>query len=298
MPERRYLTGAIQKGGRLTEGSVRFLQIGCGITNFQLPVGRERYREYGNPPLLIGTEKNGGLAEGVARGKYDFAIAGLDTVVDLPDYLVGMVKVVRNLGFQHCDYRLGISAEFFGVERLDEIPAGTNIPKTLRDLPDGTQIAAKYANFLAREIGRRRLNLETIYDPTPETAPKFRKIFVVADNVETGKTFNFHQIEEGEVLLRSQAVLVVAKRLSRGVVPIFYNQLLPLVDQALANPGPWLNPAQNPESPGSAVIESAGRGRNRLLDVLGQPFRRAADAVAAMSSGSAAVVGVGRFFVR
>lgn len=267
MPERLYLTGAIQKEpGRLYRGSVEFLQIGCGITDFQPPAGRNRFSVVENPPLKIGTEKNGGLAEGVVMRKYYWAITGLDTVKDLPDDEQNNVVVVRELGFQSCQYRLGISE---AVSESSLLAKGRNRVEVLEDLRRGTKIAAKHVHYLRREVRRRGLNLQVVYDPTPETAPEFRQIYAVADNYETGGTWRQlkpYKISAREIFFESQAVLIRARRLPRDMADIFNNEFLPRVDQALANPERWFNPDTLSNSAESVqkVFPSHGSHWNRV----------------------------------
>lgn len=240
----RYLTGAIQKEpGRLTKESVSFLQIGCGIP-FELPLGRKRFSVVENLPFKIGTEKNGGLAVTVAVGKYHWAIAGEDTVENLPDELRTKVIIVRKLGFQPCQYRLGVYEYAIEKHLLAE---GRDRIEGLEDIKPGTPIATKHTHLLERLIRQRGLNLAVVHDTTPETAPEFRNIFSVADVYRTGDTFREHHIEpRGEPLLECQVVLIKARRLPWGMARIFGEQLLPRVDWALANPERWLNPDPAP----------------------------------------------------
>lgn len=266
-----YSTGAIQKEpGRLHEESVRFLQIGCGLADFKPPTGRQRFSVVENPRLKIATEKNGGLAEAVARGKYNWGIVGLDTVEDLPDELRDNVMVVRRLGFQSCQYRFGLSPSALlaegGASLTPEIRGILNSlgstrivgdltpdvrdiidslgPRTLNDLRPRRRIATKHDNYLRRIVRQRDLELEVVHDSTPEIAPEFRGIGVVADIVRSGETFDDHAIfwRGREVLLESEAVLIKVKKLPWGRAFIFNYKLMPRVDEALENPGRWLNP--------------------------------------------------------
>ena len=242
MAERKYLAGAIQKeGGRLADESARFIRIGCGIP-FDLPTGRQRISVVENLRLKIGTEKNGGLVGGVVIGKYHWAIAGEDMVEELSDHERDKVTIVRRLGFQPCQYRLGIWEG--SPEKLVVVEGRTSLGK-LEDLRPNTMIATKHVNYLGRVIRERGLNLKAVYDRSPETAPELRGIVVVADNYETGGTWRElkpYGISPREVFLESQAVLIKAKRLPWGRARMFNEILLPRVDQALEHPERWLNP--------------------------------------------------------
>lgn len=313
-----YLRGAIQKEpGRLHEESVRFLQIGCGIGDFQLPIGRRRFSVVDKPPLKIATEKNGELAEGVASGKYHWGIVGLDMVENLPDELRDKVVVVRELGFQPCLYRLGVSASTLVVGRdlppeirdvLNSLGSTRNLkdlppeireiidglgPKTLDDLRPYTRIATKHDNYLERVVRQRGLFLKVQHDSTPEIAPDTWNIGVVADIVRSGDTFLDHNISysKREVLLESQAVLIKARRFPRGVGVIFNDELLPRVDEALENPERWFNPdtSSGPEDDGLKDLTERPRRRLWLFNRMSDGLREIV-AVSAIHKTSSVVV--------
>lgn len=244
----RYLRGAIhkEKDGDPRErdfhkDTVRFLQRGCGI-DFEPPIGRQRLSTIETLKLKFGTEKNGELMGGLVIRKYDFAIGGKDMVRNLPDDQINDVVEVVDLGYQFCLYRLGVSEavpeRFLAIEGKDRV-------ETLEDLKPGTRIATKHFNLLGRIIRERGLSLNAVYDPTPETAPELRGIYVMADLYQTGSTWVEHlpyKISPREVFLESQAVLAKARKLSWGTSPIFYKELLTRVYLALEHPERWLNP--------------------------------------------------------
>ena len=251
-----YLTGAIQKEpGRLYEESVRFLQIGCGIP-FEPPTGHQRLSTVESLKLKIGTEKNGGLVRGVATmKKYHWAVAGEDMVEGLPDEQRDNVVIVRRLGFQFCQYRPGI---WEGVPERTLLAEGRDRFRVLEDLKDGTTLATKpeHINYLRRIIRRRGLNLQAVEDDTPETAPELRRIYVAVDNYETGGTWadlrpyaisakyidDEGEERDREILLKSEAVLIKARRLPWGRARMFDEIMLPRADLALEHPERWLNP--------------------------------------------------------
>lgn len=273
----RYLDGGIQKEGKLTDNSVRFLQIGCGFTDFKPPTGRRRFSTFEKPfPQRIGTERNGALARELAEGKYDWVITGSETIEDLPDELRDRVTVVRDLPFARCQYRLGVSALAFGVETLDELEelirtGRAKVPQTLQELRSGTRIATKHINLMGRIIKERSLGLRVVHDDTPETAPEFHRIYVVADNYETGKSWRDHEIFPGEVFLEPHAVLAKARRLHWGKGRMFNNEFLPRVDEALEHPERWLNPETQTPADGRPP-SSNPKPKRRFWD-LGEVFR-------------------------
>lgn len=278
MPE-RYLTGAIQKKpGRLYPESVRFIRDGCDIP-FKPPTGHQRLVTIEGLRLKIGTEKNGGLVEGVANGKYNWVVAGEDMYEGLPDHLRDRLMIVRWLGFQFCQYRLGV---WEGVSERFLVARGRgDTVKTLEDLKPSTAVATKreHVHYLGRVIEQRGLDLTAVPDSTPETAPDLRGIFVIADNYETGGTWRNlrpYPISPREVLLKSQAVLIRAKKLPWGMMGIFNGMFLPRVDRALANPSLWLNPQSESEHP-----ELSASHRER--DISTASVRRIGSAVALAS---------------
>ena len=242
-----YLRGAIQRDpGRLYDESIRFLQIGCDIP-FEPPTRYKPLSRIENPQLIIGAEENSWLALEVVARKYDWDIVGLETVENLPDDQRNNVVVVRHLGFQKCQYRLGI---WEGVPERSLLAKGRDRVETLEDLKPGTKIATKHDNYLNRIIRERGLNLEAVHDWTPETAPEFNnRIYIVADNYVTGTTWREqpHPISARENFLDSEAVLIKARRLPRGRGRIFNDMLLPRVEQALEHPERWLNPQPEQE---------------------------------------------------
>lgn len=262
MPE-IYLTGAIQKEpGRLYKESVSFLQKGCDIPIVP-PNNDQRLAVVEDLGLKIYSEKNGGLVRGVAKTrKYQWAIAGEDMVEGLPDEQRDNVIIVRKLGFQYCQYRVGI---WEGVSERDLLGRGRDRFRVLDDLKEGTQILTKpeHFHYLSRIIRGRGLNLQAVEEDTPDTAAELRGIYVVADNYETGGTWvklrpfpiSAKYIDENgreqdrEIFLESQAVLIRARRLPRGRARIFNEVLLPRVDRALENPELWLNPEPEEDYP-------------------------------------------------
>jgi len=281
MPE-RYLTGAIQKEpGRLYEESVRFIQIGCGIP-FEPPTGHQRISTVESLRLKIGTEKNGGLVEGVAIGKYHWAITGEDMVEGLPDDQRDSVIIIRKLGFQFCQYRPGI---WEGVSERSLLAEGRDRFRVLEDLKEGTRLATKHEhiNYLRRVIRQRGLNLDAVIDATPETAPEFRGIYVAIDNYQTGGTWadlkpyaisakyfdDDGEEKDREILLESQAVLIRARRLPWGRIRMFNKIILSRADQALEHPERWLSsPTLNNRAENGQIVPPPhnSHGRPRIVD--------------------------------
>lgn len=295
-----YLKGAIQKvaeDARLARPSARFIQIGCGIP-IEIPAGRRRVSTVEEPlHLKLGTEKNGGLAEGVAEGKYHWAITGLETVEDLPNGKRNKVIVVKDLPFAYCQYRIGVHASAFGVETLGELlelikDDLITVPQSLNELTPDTSIATKHVNFMKRIINQRGLGLIVVHDSTPETAPELRDITWVADNFESGHTWHTHNIMEiPEVLLEPHAVLVRAKRLPRTVEEIFENEFMPRVKFALENPESWLNPDTSGDSKDDQ-IEALRKGsmKGSLRHFVDKIRRPGGKATAAASAGALALI--------
>lgn len=213
----RPLRGAIQKDGKLTEGSVNLLRA-SGIP-FELPTERQRWSEVRHPYMWISTEKNGDLAKEVAKGKYDWGIAGRDTVYALPDNLLRQIRIVEpDLGFAYCYYVLGVyqSQSENRPELNILVDRSKGEVQSLEDLKPGTKIATKYEHALNRLIReeerrlKRPLLLDVKHEGTPETAPafSFNNILVVADIWERGNTFLTNFIEPRITLFDSQAVLI------------------------------------------------------------------------------------------
>lgn len=264
MPEKP-LRGAIQnEPGKLSKGSIDLLRV-SGIP-FEFPTGRQRYVIVETPPMSIGTEKNGGLAYGVAKGKYDWAMVGLDTVLALPDRLRRQVRIVEpDLGFGYCFYVLGV----YISQRRSESTLLADRTKfevqALEDLRPGTKIATKYEHALNRLIReqerrlKRRLGIEAIHEDTPETAPQFSfdDVLMVADIWEHGDTSLQNCIEPRITLFDSKAVLIRRiYRFSEGRERSF-ETLHEMIKEGLANPERWINPdAQTPNNETNQAVEN------------------------------------------
>lgn len=261
----RLLTGAIQKDGKLTEGSISLLRA-SGIP-FELPTGRQRFSGVEDPSMRIGTEKNGGLAYGVATGKYDWAIPGRDTVYALPDYLRRRIQIVEpDLGFGYCYYVAGVFISEYRPESTLLIDRSKTEMQGLEDLRPGTTIATKYEHALNRIIReqerrlKRQLHLEVVHEDTPETAPvfSFGDILVVADIWEHGDTFLENCIEPRITLFDSQAVLIRrAYRFSKGRERSF-ERLHEMIKEGLAHSDPLV------QLPSSIQIQAMTDGHERF----------------------------------
>lgn len=247
----RYLRFAIQKnepGAKLAGVSERFLQIGCEIP-IPIPSGRRRMSKIEEPlRLMLGTEKNGGMAMDVAEKRYDLAITGWETYLDLIDEQRREVAVVSHMGnlAAPCQYRPAVSAQAFGVETLEELEelmkAGITIPSKLTDLPRGTAIATKHVNMLNRYFRDHGLRLEAVYCRTPELAPELVGTPYMADNYDTGGSLRVHNFKVmDDVIENPHGVLLKARRLPWGKGRIFNNEFLPRVEEALQHPERWLN---------------------------------------------------------
>lgn len=265
----RPLRGAIQKAdGKLTIPSVRFLNA-IGIP-FELPTGHQRSIAVEEPSMRIATEKNGGLVSGLASNKYDWVIAGMDTYYNLPDHLRRKVHVDELLPFGHCYYVAGVYVPEYGpIEQTLLIDSSKTEMVALEDLKQGTRIATKYEHVLNRIIReqerklKRELHLEVIHDDTPETAPEYRGLLVVADLWEHGDTFLQNCIEPRITLFDSQAALMrKAHRFSRGKERS-YERLHEMVKEGLANPELLLNPDTREVPEISEIQSSNGRDANK-----------------------------------
>lgn len=263
----RYLRFAIQKnepGAKLAGISERILQIGCDIP-IPIPSGRRRLSKIEEPlRFMLGTEKNGGMAVDVVEERYDSAITGWETVLDLTDNQRNEVVVVSHMEnlVAPCEYRPAVSAQAFGVETLAELKelmqSGVTIPRRLEDLPRGTAVATKHVNMLNRYFREHNLKLESVYCRTPELATELLGINYIADNYEHGTTMHEHNFQEmEEVMLRPHGVLLKVSRLPKGVGPIFNEEFLPRFYRALEHPERWINPgAQTPNNETNQAVEN------------------------------------------
>ena len=191
---------AIQKSGRLKEGSIALLKE-CGI---YIDNGKDQLKaQASNFPIDILYLRNSDIPQYVADGVADLGILGENTVIEKEK----SVEVVQKLGFSKC--RLSIA-----------IPKQTEY----RDLNSlaGKRIATSYPNTLRGFLKKKQLQAE-IHEisGSVEIAPNIGLADAICDLVSTGSTLFKNGLVETDIILKSEACLVKGQHFDETAHPSF-----------------------------------------------------------------------------
>lgn len=195
---------AIQKSGRLSEGSLKILkESGIDISN-----GINKLRsEAVNFPLEVLFLRDDDIPQYVADGVADIGIVGENVILEKSKE----VNQIERLGFGNCRLSIAIPKikEFNGIADLE-----------------GLRIATSYPKILSSYLQKFNVNAE-IHEisGSVEIAPGIGLADAICDLVSSGSTLFMNGLKEGEVILKSEAVLISNKSLEEWKVDIL-NQLL------------------------------------------------------------------------
>jgi len=184
---------AVQKSGRLLEDSLQILRE-CGI---KIGDGKDSLKvQARNFPLEVYYLRNSDIPAYVADGVADIAILGENTVIESRRKL----EMLLPLGFSHC--RLSIAA-----------PKG--IDYTDMEWLRGKRIATSYPNSLQDFLRKNKIEAD-IHEisGSVEIAPNIGLADAICDLVSSGNTLFMNNLEEKEILLRSEAWLVSGTAIS------------------------------------------------------------------------------------
>jgi ATP phosphoribosyltransferase len=179
---------AIQKSGRLHDGSIKLLQE-CGI---DISNGNNQLRiEASNFPLDVFFLRDDDIPEYVQDRVADIGIAGENVVRES----MKAIDIIEKLGFGKC--RLSVA-----------------IPKNEEPSLQGKRIATSYPNLVTAWLNKKNINA-TIHaiSGSVEIAPKIGLADAICDLVSSGSTLFTHELKEMETILHSEAVLISNKEL-------------------------------------------------------------------------------------
>ncbi len=184
---------AIQKSGRLTDDSIALLKK-CGI-KFNRINGKLK-AQADNFPIELLFLRNSDIPGYIRDGVADLGIIGDNIIVEKGSDL----DVVEKLGFSKCRVSLAV-------------PKSSNINKA-EDLVD-MNIATSYPNTLQQYFDQKgvSINIHEI-SGSVEIAPSIGLADAICDIVSSGSTLMSNGLKEIEVILKSEAVLVVNPKLS------------------------------------------------------------------------------------
>ncbi len=181
------LTLAIQKSGRLSEGSIDLLKL-CGI---RVSNGGNHLKALAEGfPLEILLLRDDDIPQYVADGVADIGILGMNEVLEKKKD----VEVVRNLGFSKCRLSVAVpkSIEYTGINYLQGKRIATSYPVILEDFLIKNNIQAE---------------IHTI-SGSVEIAPSIGLADVIFEIVSSGGTLLSNGLNEVDIIMRSEAVLI------------------------------------------------------------------------------------------
>jgi ATP phosphoribosyltransferase len=196
---------AIQKSGRLYEQSLQLLKE-CGI---ELNNGNRQLKVQAfNFPAEAYFLRDDDIPQYVCDGVANIGIVGENVFFEKSKD----IQIVRKLGFGRC--RLSIA-----------VPKSLNY-SGLKDL-NGLKIATSYTVLLQKFLNENNLKAE-IHEisGSVEIAPGIGLADAICDLVSSGSTLFTNNLREVEVVLNSEAALVVNKNLDKENVKILDNLLL------------------------------------------------------------------------
>jgi ATP phosphoribosyltransferase len=184
---------AIQKSGRLNEDSLKLLkECGINIDNGidQLKVAASNF------DMDVFFLRNTDIPQYLEDGVVDVAILGENLLIEEQKQL----KILSNLGFSKC--KLSIAT-----------PKGI-IYNNIKDL-EGKKIATSYPNTLKSYLDKNNVNADLhIISGSVEIAPSIGLADAICDLVSSGNTLFKNGLEEKEIILKSEACLVVSPLIS------------------------------------------------------------------------------------
>lgn len=195
---------AIQKSGRLSEDSIRLLkECGIDINNGLNKLKTEAY----NFPLELYFLRDDDIPQYVEDGVADIGIVGENVLLEKNK----QVKTIDKLGFGKCRLSLAFPKD--------------KPYKSVKDL-NGLKIATTYSHILSKFLKQQKVKAE-IHEisGSVEIAPSIGLADAICDLVSSGSTLLSNGLKEVEVILKSEAVIIANKQLSKEKTELI-NKLL------------------------------------------------------------------------
>jgi ATP phosphoribosyltransferase len=175
---------AVQKSGRLLEGSLKMLKE-CGI---KINNGKDQLKVQARKfPIEILYLRNSDIPQYVQDGVADVGIIGENTAIEKEK----KIEKVIPLGFSKC--RLSIA-----------VPKNIDYPSI--DFLNGKKIATSYPNTLRAFLQQHQIQAD-IHEisGSVEIAPNIGLADAICDLVSTGSTLFKNGLEEKDIILKSEA---------------------------------------------------------------------------------------------
>ena len=186
---------AIQKSGRLNEESIQILKD-CGI---KINNGNDQLKaEATNFPIEIFFLRNSDIPQYLIDGVVDCAIVGDNLLVEKGANL----QIVEKLGFSKCKVSVAVpkTFEYNSIKDLENLRIATSYPKTVLDFFNSKGVSVDIHQISG----------------SVEIAPNIGLADAIVDIVSSGSTLFKNNLKEVEVILKSEAVLVVSPKIIAG----------------------------------------------------------------------------------
>ena len=184
---------AVQKSGRLSERSLKFLDE-CGISYYRNK-SKLKSTSY-NFPLEIFFLRDDDIPKYVAQGVADVGIVGENVFAEKKQE----VEIAERMGFSKCRLSIGVlqSMDYHGPKDLEGKKIATSYPVLLEEFLSAHGVSAEI-----HEISG-----------SVEIAPSIGLADAVCDLVSSGSTLLSNGLKEAEIIFRSEAVLIKNHQLS------------------------------------------------------------------------------------
>lgn len=189
------ITIAVQKSGRLYDDSLQLLRE-CGL---KIDAGNGALKSVvSNFPIEILFLRNSDIPQYIKDGVVDLGIVGENLLIEKG----GDLETLLSLNFSKCKVSLAV-------------PKSSQI-RSVKDF-EGKKIATSYPITLQRYLDENKVNAEIhTISGSVEIAPNIGLADGICDIVSSGNTLFMNGLKELEVILRSQAVLVVNPTLNES----------------------------------------------------------------------------------
>ena len=184
---------AIQKSGRLNEESLQILK-NCGVS---IDNGKDQLKASArNFPMEVFYLRNGDIPQYLRDGVVDIAIIGENVLIEKG----GDIDIAEKLGFSRCRVSLAVPKSLKYKSVIDF---------------QGKRIATSYPNTVREYLKEKGVEADLhIINGSVEIAPNIGLADAICDIVSSGSTLFKNNLKEVEVMLKSEAVLAVSKKIS------------------------------------------------------------------------------------
>ncbi len=185
---------AVQKSGRLNQDSLKILKD-CGIS---IDNGKDQLKASArNFPLEVFYLRNGDIPQYLRDGVVDIAILGENVLVEKGKD----ISIVEKLNFSKCRVSLAVPKSFDYSSVSDF---------------EGKRIATSYPNTVKDYLASKGINADLhIINGSVEIAPNIGLADGICDIVSSGSTLFKNNLQEVEVIMKSEAVLAVSPNISK-----------------------------------------------------------------------------------